>query len=316
MLKKQSSITSSKKRDAFYGALREIMLLLALLMIPLYGEAMSKSITSGIYLCVTTVIPSVFPFMILSSMLIGYSVFEQIRWLARPFTHVFKVNEHGLSTYLCGVLCGFPLGAKCAAQTYRMGFISKDECERLIVFSSGASPAFLICGVGSLRGDLTDGIILYLITVLSGALLGFLLGKGKSSTVSVLSCGKEQKFSITESVEHAGISTLYVCSYLLLFSALIGVLKLILSENEALLSLILPFLELGSAASFLAKARIPRMLSLALTAFCASFGGLSVCLQSLGFLKSTDVDKMRLMRLKLLHGVIAFLLACIACIFL
>ena len=75
-------------------------LLLLLLMIPFYGEAMRIGVVRGIRLCVSTVIPSVFPFMILSSVMIGYSVFDRMDFLSRPFEKLFHVGKSGLPAFL------------------------------------------------------------------------------------------------------------------------------------------------------------------------------------------------------------------------
>lgn len=286
---------------------RTPILLFVLLLIPLYGEAMSNGILRGIHLCVTTIIPSVFPFMILSSMMIGYAVFDNIRLLSHPFERIFKVNRNGLSAFLCGTFCGFPLGAKCAAEAYEQGYLSKDECERLIGFSSNASPAFLICGVGSLRGSTAEGLLLYAVMLLSAIVVGMLLGR-KKTACKMQAVYREYDFSFTSAVERAGIGTLYVCSYLLLFSALIGILQAFALKNTILSAIVLPFLEIGSAVFFLSKSTLPPLLSRALIAFAASFGGLSVHLQAAGLLRGTGISMRRYYIAKLAQGLLSFLI--------
>ncbi len=289
-----------------YG-LRTPLLLIILLLIPLYAEAMRTGIVRGIRLCATTVIPSVFPFMILSSVMLHFSVFDSLPFLSRPFERTFSINKSGLCAFLCGSLCGFPLGAKCAAEAYLCGRISKDECERLIAFSSNASPAFLIVGVGSLRKSLAQGVFLYFVMLFSAICVGILLGRKKApSALSAKTEGAD--FSFTKSVEGAGMQTLFVCSYLLFFSALIGIFEKFLSDWPLLFSLLLPFLEIGSACAALSDGSTAHALSLALTAFAVSFGGLSVHLQAAGLLRGTKISMKRYYVGKLLQGGIAFFL--------
>ena len=107
--------------------LRALALVAVMLTIPLYGDAMREGVLKGIRLSVYTVIPSVFPFMVLSSMIVGYGVFDRITVLSRPFERLFRVNKNGLCAFLCGILCGFPLGAKCASEAYTQGLLTKDE---------------------------------------------------------------------------------------------------------------------------------------------------------------------------------------------
>lgn len=294
-----------KKKYRYASTLRAPLLILILLLIPFYGNAMSNGILRGIRLCVTTIVPSVFPFMILSSMMIGYSVFENIRSLSMPFERLFHINKNGLTAFLCGTFCGFPLGAKCAREAYECGYLTKDECERLICFSSNASPAFLICGIGKLRSGTVEGIYLYLVMILSAIAVGVLLGR-KRTPHHAQAFSKKNSFSFTDAVEHAGLATLNVCSYLLLFSSLIGILEVLFPKNAWMSSFILPWLEIGSATSFLSKAKIPSLFSRSLTAFSISFGGLSVHLQSAGLLRGTDISMKKYYISKTLQGIISF----------
>ncbi len=266
---------------------------------------MRLGIERGIRLCVTTIIPSVFPFMILSSMMIGYSVFDRMSFLSRTFEKLFHINKNGLTAFLCGSLCGFPLGAKCAAEAYERGVISKDECERLIGFSSNASPAFLICGVGAMRGSIAEGVLLYAAMLFSAVIVGIIFGIKKEAHPRPI-VHKTEDFSFTDTVERAGINTLYVCSYLLLFSALIGILQAFIFKNAVISAIFLPFLEIGSATAFLSQTKLSPIFSLALTAFAASFGGLSVHLQSAGLLRGTEISMKPYYVSKLLQGAISF----------
>ncbi len=302
----------SKRDSTYVYGLRAPLLLLILLLIPLYAEAMRSGIARGIRLCATTIVPSVFPFMILSSIILHYSVFDSLTFLSRPFERIFRINKNGLCAFLCGSLCGFPLGAKCATEAYACGRISKDECERLIAFSSNASPAFLIVGVGNLRQSISEGLLLYFIMILSAIAVGMLFGRKKAPSRL---CGalENTDFSFTRTVENAGLQTLFVCSYLLIFSALIGILQLLFSDLPILYTIALPWLEIGSACAALAKGSLSPSLSLALTAFAVSFGGLSVHLQSAGLLRGSGISMKRYYAGKLLQGAIAVLLVFLFC---
>ena len=292
--------------------LRPILLLTTLLLIPLYAEPMRNGILNGIQLCVKTIIPCVFPFMILSSMLLHSSAFDLSPGLSRLFEKAFHINKNGLCAFLCGCLCGFPLGAKCAKETYVSGRISEDECERLIGFSSNASPAFLISGVGVLRKSIAEGVFLYIVMVLSAILVGLLIGRKKEPS-SVSGTKKTLDFSFTDTVEGAGIGTLYVCSYLLFFSALIGILKAFVFKSALINALFLPLLEIGAASTFLSNAELPEFLALALTGFAASFGGFSVHLQSAGILRDTKISMKYYYFSKFLQGILSFSIILFLC---
>lgn len=292
--------------------LRAMLLLLPLLFVPLYAEALRQGTVRGIRLCVTTIIPSVFPFMILSSLILHYSVAESLGFLSGGFRRLFRIGEGGFCAFLCGFLCGFPIGAKCAAEAYEAKRITKEECERLIAFCSNASPAFVIAGVGAMRKSIYDGIILYLLMLLCSVTVGIFLRRKKAPSMGGAIMIRKS-LSFTKCVENAGLQTLFVCSYILLFSSVIGVLKAAFANNTLLLSIVLPFLEIGSACEALATIHLSKKLSMAFTAFAVSFGGLSVHLQTATILRESSVCMNTYYVAKLIQGLLAFLLALLIC---
>ena len=122
----------------------------------------------GLKLCAVSIIGSVFPFLILTDLIVSFSHFERIKPLRLLFEKLFKINGYALSAFLSGVLCGFPIGVKVSSDLYCRGTVSKDEFERLICFSNNTGPAFIISGIGvSMLGNLKTGVVLYFSMLIS-----------------------------------------------------------------------------------------------------------------------------------------------------
>lgn len=95
----------------------------------------------GLDLCLKTVIPSLFPFIVITSMLtssvnlgsryLGYAA----GWLGIP--------DAASSVVIPAFLGGYPVGAKCVHDLYRNGNLEKKQAERLLAFCSNAGPSFL-----------------------------------------------------------------------------------------------------------------------------------------------------------------------------
>lgn len=270
------------------------------------AEEISVSVKNALMLCASVIIPSVFPFIILSDFLYRFIDFGSMRKLGELFEKLFKINRAGLYPFTLGLLCGFPLGVKCASELYNDGRISKDECERLIGFCNNTGPAFLVCGIGlGLRKNIYDGLALYVATVLSAVLVGMIFSVGKASSVSDCRKYTDASFSVTRSVRNAGMGCLNICSYLTFFACITGIIKSILGEGLVYF-LIIPFLEVGTATDILSKtALLGSVGSLALSAFAVGFSGFSVHLQALSFLSETDVKVGRYFTMKLLQGILA-----------
>ncbi len=280
-----------------------------------FSDEISHSVKSGLLLCANVVIPSVFPFIILSDILFNWVDFSTLDAIGIAFEKIFKINRAAASAYILGILCGFPLGVKAAVDLYNSGKITKNEAERLIGFSNNTGPAFLVSGVGmGLRGSVKEGIILYAVMVISSTVVGaaFSLFAQNEERTSWESGAVLSKFSLTASIKNAGINTLYVCSYLTFFACFCGLLRKLLGQTYLYLSLIC-LLEVGSATSILSKTRLlAPITSLSLSAFSVGFSGLSVHLQALSFLYGTDLKTGKYFIMKTLQGLICIPLAALA----
>lgn len=96
----------------------------------------------GLDLCVKAVIPSLFPFLMLSMMLtasIGNYDFSKILRLSC----VLHIPQTATPVLIPAFLGGYPVGAKCVADLYNNGILDKEEAERLLAFCNNAGPSFL-----------------------------------------------------------------------------------------------------------------------------------------------------------------------------
>ena len=291
-------------------ALRSLALLFSVFVLSLlYPDKIAHSVKSGLDLCYRVIVPSVFPFLVISDLLYRVCDFTSIKCIREIFEKVFKINGAGFLPFALGCCCGFPLGVKCCTETYEAKDITRDEAERLIGFCNNTGPAFVICGVGlGLRKDIIQGIILYIAMLISAVLVGILFSIGKKPSTSRNIRRSIGTFSLTDSIKSAGLGTVNICAYITFFACAVGLLRAFLKESLPYLFLI-SFVEIGSATSILSKtARLSGLSSLAMTSFSISFSGISVHLQALSYIKETDIKVTRYFAMKLLQGTISALI--------
>ena len=247
----------------------------------------------GLTLCATTVIPSLFPFMVISELLVASGAGEALgRLFSRVMKWIFGLSGSGASALFLGSLCGFPVGAKTAVSLYDRNMISKSECEHLLTFVSNPSSAFLITAVGiSLFGNRNLGMVLYATVLGSGFLVGFLarffLRRHDEPTEhphfpSGLHVGGVETF--TGAVTSAADGMMTVCAYVIFFSALTGVLgcmfKPATPTGELLYTCLYGFLEMTGGIS-LASTLGGVEMGVILAAAFAGWSGISVHCQVL-----------------------------------
>ena len=122
------------------------LLLIFLLCFP--SEALAAS-QEGLRLWLDTLLPTLLPFLILTGILIRTDRITKILHPIAPFFKVvFGLSPGGTYVFILGMLTGYPMGAKLAADLYYAGKISRQEAEYLLTFCNNPSPAFLITYVG------------------------------------------------------------------------------------------------------------------------------------------------------------------------
>ena len=123
-----------------------ILLFIFLLCYP--AEALAAS-REGLRLWLDTLLPTLLPFLILTGILIRTDCITRILHPIAPFFKVlFGLSPEGTYVFILGMLTGYPMGAKLAADLYYAGKLSRQEADYLLTFCNNPSPAFLFTYVG------------------------------------------------------------------------------------------------------------------------------------------------------------------------
>lgn len=175
----------------------------------------------GIELCIRTVIPSLFPFIMLS-MLLTRETSGTSRWLL-PISELLGIPGSAQSLLIPAFLGGYPVGAKCIHDLYRNGQLHKQQAEGLLSFCSNAGPAFLFGMLSGFFPDRKTLWLLWLIHILSAVLTGFLFSTGKiSANAPVRTSEKSEKPDILLSaLKSMGL----ICCWVILFRILVTFLQ-------------------------------------------------------------------------------------------
>ena len=257
------------------------------------ADVATAGMQKGLSLCARAIVPSLFPFLVLSELLVASGVGE---WLtapiARPLGKFMGLSPAGCCAVVLGLLCGFPIGARSAILAYKNGNMTRTECERVLACSSIPSMAFLISTVGTtLFGDATFGVTLYICAAFAALLSGFCIyvvqkrtkTDEKTNIKTHLVKLHFDRSMFPTAVRNATVSTLFICAYVVFFSTLTETVGLVLARfgaTEILHASLASLLELSggvSAAAGLAS----RPLAILLTGATVGWSGISVHCQML-----------------------------------
>ena len=147
-------VAKSKKRRAILPlstrqTLFCVAATVALALTYMHSDVATASMAKAIDICIYSLIPSLFPFMVLSELLVSFGATSLIAKLAgRAFRFLFGISPAGAGAFIPGVLCGFPIGTRIALSLFERGEIDRRSLSHLLCFCNCPSPAFLIGAVG------------------------------------------------------------------------------------------------------------------------------------------------------------------------
>lgn len=255
---------------------------LAMLVLILDGKTALLGAQQGILLCLTTVVPSLFPFFFLSNLLTGSLTGASSRAL-RPLGRLFGVPVGTEVLVLTGLLGGYPAGAQGVAQGYHAGQLSREEAQRLLAFCNQPGPAFLFGMVSFLLPGKWMAWLLWAIVLLSALLTAQLFAAPQ--------CKAEPSVAMVEGKRPSALAgalraTGTVCGWVVIFRVLLAFLSrwffwLVPGQVQVVLT---GLLELTNGCLLLEGVGNMR-LRLVLAVGLVSFGGLCVTMQTLSLLQ-------------------------------
>lgn len=231
---------------------------------------------TGLELCLQTVIPSLFPFLVISMMLTRSMGSCGV---LRAAAKALRIPESAATLLIPAFLGGYPVGARCVSDQYRAGHLKKEQAERLLAFCNNAGPAFFFGMVGSFFPERCSTWILWLIHLVSAALTGISLPPAdNNSPVDVARYEKNSgKDILPAAMEAMGI----ICGWLILFRCLTAFLDrwFLWLLPQWLQVLITGLLELTNGCLELPGV-YPDNLRFLICSCMLSFGGICVLMQT------------------------------------
>lgn len=269
------------------------------------SDVAAQAVREGLALCGGSVIPALFPFLVVSRLFVATGSAAALGQLLAPLTRrMLGVSGPGGTAVLLGLLGGYPVGAQTAGELARTGAVSRQEGQRLLLFCNNCGPAFAlgVAGVGCF-GSLRAGVWLWLIHV-SAAVLTALLTRHTSSPEGRTSPSAPQALgsAFPGAVRGAGEGMLHVCGFVVFFLVLLRVMGRVTGLSHPVLA---GAVELTQGILALPHTRRGFVWAAGLL----GWGGLSVHGQSAAVLSGTDLPMGPYLAAKAAHAAVSVLLA-------
>lgn len=286
-----------------------IVILVFLLFFPSLAFEGAKS---GLLLWFNVVLPTLLPFMLCSGLIVSWN---GVSYLTRPLSPVFKLlrlSPEGGYAFLCGLLCGYPMGAKTAADFVKEGRMTAAEGKRLLAIAAFPSPMFL---AGYIQSCLPESVsllhtsaALYL-PILILSFLSYLIynrGTGKSGRKAPdRTAQKSHSDMVSTTFDDALLSALEIMvkigGYIMMFSILALFAEHFLPAHSLLKPIFVGMVEMTTGIRFLST-HLTGPLCGAGIIFAAAFGGICGIFQTNTVIKNAGLSIRHYVLWKLLHA--------------
>lgn len=289
-----------------------------------------ESALTGAKLAFNSILPTIFPFSVICNLLICYDGITLYSKLLGPLIcRPLNLSKNCSFPLIASFLCGYPLGAKYASDIYNLGYIEKNEYERLLNIASNAGPIFILGAISiAMLNNIKYGYILLIANYLSSFIIGFLI-KSKSSKFIpnnnpkiIVNTYNSFGTNLKNSLESAINTTLNIFAFIILFSVVINIIKSIYFIKDAFLllenffnisngliyNIFLGSIEFTNGCKLISLSDIPINLKLSTISFILCFSSLSVIAQVSSIISKDKPNYIKYIKLKFLQGLLGFII--------
>ncbi|MBP5605506.1 MAG: hypothetical protein J6X60_08185 [Ruminiclostridium sp.] len=289
---------------------KSVFVITAALMIIIYPVDSASSAVRSIDICLETIIPSMFAFMVLTTYIQTtglYNVlFRPVLWIMRK---IIKADDRIISVFLLSLFGGYPIGVKLLRDITTQNKNSPaiaSSCPAASMFCYCISPSFAVIMIGNgIFGSPVTGLIIYLSDILACILTAVVVSRlydlKTRDDVSI------PGGTILDSVNSASRSLFPVCTVIVAFNIFLSGISAFLNDLGVTLA---PMISGIFEISNLLNIKEPDISMIPFIAVISSFGGICVLFQCAALIHAAfPLRKFLLARIpcSVLSGIISFI---------
>ncbi len=268
-----------------------ILTFIILILVLLNKELVSTSILSSLYIWYNTLVPSMFPMIVLSDILITYNSTNIIpKLITNSISKLFNISKNATTIFFFSLISGFPTNAVIIKKAVDTNKISTNEGEHLLLFCNFANPLFILQTIGKFYlKNSTYAVIILISNILSNIIIGTIFRKKNNPNTNYINYpDKNQSLGIIlkDAISKAINSLFLVAGTITMFIILTTLLSHILNLNNILKLTIQSILELTMGLSYLSNLNLDDTIKVVISTAILSFSGLSIHLQVYSILEN------------------------------
>ena len=267
-------------------------------------NAISLGISKGLDTCLYAILPSLFPFTVLSLYITKIGLFNgESKILSFITSRIFKQPANVFPVIILSLIGGFPIGAKLTYELLSNRQITKNQALRLNLFCMSGGPAFVVLSVGlNMLNSQKAGVIMFASTTLSSIILGIISSLfDDKEMLNSKNCKKNisPSLALSSSITDSINTILSICAWIILFSAVIECLNYINFNGQILLYLKSILEVTGGCVLLAGKVNLPIITAL------LGFGGLCVHCQVSSYISASGLKYYKFLIFRMLNAILS-----------
>ena len=253
-----------------------------------------SSVIYALNIWVNNLIPALFPFFIISDILINYNITDYIPKIIKNICKsLFNINDNMLTIFLLSMISGFPSNARNTRTLYDKGLISLEEANHILLFSHFANPVFILTTVAVFFfNNQKVGVIILIVHYLSNIILGICFrNKINVSDDNNYNSKIKNGFGniFISSIKRAIDTVLMICGILVVFLMLSSIFINTFNFSSYNAMLVKGLFEITIGIEALSKLSIGMSYKVIIASMILAFGGISVHVQVLSQIAGTKI---------------------------
>lgn len=285
-----------------------------------------KTVAFSFNIWKTSIFPSLFPFFVISEILINYGFIEFIGELFKPIMYkLFKTKGESAYVFIMGMISGFPSSAKYVRELHIKGILTENEATKIMTFTHFSNPLFILGTISIVfLNNKETGLIILLSHYISNIFIGIIFrnlypSKEENLKFSLKKAihlmtkkrtNNKKSFGaiISDALSNTINTLLLILGTITLFLIITTIIDNNISLNPYYQAILNGIIEMTQGLKYISILELPLKIKAIIGTMFISFGGISVHMQIISILSDTKIKYFPFLIARILHALISGLL--------
>ena len=292
--------------------IKYILLTLIIILFIINIDIVIDSCKTSLVLFINKVFVCVFPFVILSDILLyyDYHIFLQ-RVFGKYISKLFNIDPSVSIIFILSIFTASPTNSIYIKDMLDNKQIDTYTAQRILSFTYFSSIPFVIGTIGiTLFKSFKIGLILYILMLIHNVMIGILLRNDNTSyNPNKMAIIKDKNIFVVlkKSILKAIESSLIILGNLIIFTIVTNIILKYINLSDITTSILCGLLEITNGIVKVSNLNINIIYKVLLTSFLLNFSSLSILFQSFSILNNYNINIKKILMIRLVFSIISLI---------